>query len=85
MFKSTAQFEACLVKVLVSILNEEPDANKWCPGISDIELNDVIAQALLSGFITGVQPQLTGDQLHLVVSYPRLTYNGLQFLEKLGK
>lgn len=84
LFKSTTEFEAALLEALKTINNEE-SIIKWAEnnGHDDIELNDIIEEALSQGLVNGIKPRLgIGGDLTISENSPRLTYAGLGYLEK---
>lgn len=82
MFDSTDKFNWALESVLKAI-NQGLPVREWQGKMSDIEFHDVLEYALRIGYMTGVKVRLgaRGD-FTLSVSSPRLTYEGLQYLEK---
>lgn len=81
MFRSTTQFEGAVLKFLNSV-NTTSDQNQWQGSLDDIEYHDVIEHAISHDYITGLSPKLGADgMLSLSLNSPRLTFNGLRYLE----
>ncbi len=82
MFDSTDKFKWALESVLKAIKKGLP-VEEWQGKMSDIEFHDVLEYALRVGYMTGIKVKLGAqDDLTISLSSPRLTYEGLQYLEK---
>lgn len=83
MFNNSKEFEVALQKVLKAIHMNSDNIDSWQDKLSDLQLNDVLEHALNSHLVTGIQLRLNSQgTLTLSLQSPRLTYQGLKFIER---
>ena len=83
MFNNSKEFESALLSVLEAIHSDSDNVGSWQNNLSDIAFHDVLEYALNSHLATGLKVKLGADDtLSISISSPRLTYEGLKFIEK---
>lgn len=83
MFNNSKEFEIALLKTLRAIHNDSDNIDSWQDNLSDLQLHDVLDHALSTRLVTGIQLRLnTQEMLTVSLQSPRLTYEGLKFIEE---
>lgn len=84
MFKTAKQFEESLLFVLTGILNHPENENEWRKDLDDLDFKDILAYAKENVFIFGIAYGFDSYEKFVVdKNNPRLSYEGLKFIESL--
>ena len=83
MFKSTKEFDNAIYKVLTTI--RDSGNLESITEYGDNDLGDVIELCLSRRYLTGVNVQTNAFGDLFINGNPRITYNGLSYLENSNK
>jgi hypothetical protein len=79
-FKSTKEFEAAVYEILIKI-RDGSDYMRYQGKYGQGKFGDALEHAINRGYIRGVTAQRTAAGNLNIDGNPRLTYNGLSFIE----
>ncbi|WP_342570661.1 hypothetical protein MKY85_20685 [Paenibacillus sp. FSL R5-0749] len=85
MFQSTIEFNQAIYTILKNVQNGDTDffANL---DLEDLDAYDALEKAVNFGYLLGVSARLgAGGSVMISKSNPRLSYEGLDFVEKFNK
>lgn len=86
MFKSTSEFDDAILRILRSLRDDGYsgiDTLQHSSGFTDEDFTDAIQRAIDIGLIVGLDYHKVHGSIMYSESNPRLTYDGLKFIENL--
>lgn len=84
MFKSTAEFEKAMHFILTNFRDGQTDIEKIGneSGLEQTDFNDAVVKAIEMKLVTGLHAQHTIGGIFFSLANPRITYEGLGFIER---
>jgi hypothetical protein len=82
MFKSTKEFDIVSYKILVNFRDGKFNPAEYDLNIDETDLNDALQRVVDLNCVKGISYTQTMGGLHFQLMNPRITYDGLAFIEK---
>ncbi len=83
MFKSTKEFNDAMFRILESIRDGKNFRDGLEESLGNENFDDALERCIKTGLVTGLSPQrvASGNLVIDIIGNPRLTFDGLKFLE----